>query len=283
MAGDILDGIGGEMFAADTGSTVDVTLPVTSQPAEVPQPAAPAPAPQDSSQPRQADGKFAPKEPAPAAPPAPQPVDQKPKVDPEQFKGYLDERDKRKALERELQELKSRQTVAPAPVPSIQTDPEAFAEYQQHLVQQTRTNTIFDVSETMAREKHGDDAVASAMEWALQRAEQSPAFAAEYIKQKHPIDWAVKQQKRDTTLNEIGDDADAYVRRRAAELGLIVGAAPPSQAVAPIPAAIPQPAPTAQPAPAPLPRSIASAQAAGSGVGAVTTGEFAALDLVHKT
>lgn len=47
-------------------------------------------------------------------PPAsePEPTEDKPRVDPEQFKGYLDEREKRQQLERELAELRQQQKPA---------------------------------------------------------------------------------------------------------------------------------------------------------------------------
>jgi hypothetical protein len=142
-------------------------------------------------------------------------------------------------------------------------------------LQQQKTSIAFDLSETMAREKHGDEPVTQAMQWALQKAQQSPAFAAEYLKQKHPIDWAVKQQKRDATMSDIGDDPDAYVRRRAAELGL-TGQATQTQA-SPATAAPPQPASQTPATQAPT-RSIANATSAGGVQVVPPSGEFAAID-----
>lgn len=245
-----------------------------------------APAQADADRARDEQGRFASKEVAKpdatpqAAPILPVTAD----VDPEkqliskaEFKGMLDEREKRQkaedralAAERRLQQFESQQQ--PTQIPSA-SDPEAFAQY----LQQQRTSTVFDVSETMAREKHGDEPVSKAMDWALQRAQQSPAFAAEYLKQKHPIDWAVKQQKRDATLNEIGDDADAYVRRRAAELGLTGQAPSQPQAAQSLPAASPQPASQQPQTPAPT-RSIANATSAGGVQVVPPSGEFAAID-----
>lgn len=238
-----------------------------------------------ADRPRDEQGRFAsqdaaPQAPAPAAPIPPANADaetEKQPITKAEFKGMLEERDKRhkaeaKAaeLERRIQQFESQQQ--PPQIPSA-SDPEAFAQY----LQQQKTNTVFDVSETMAREKHGDELVSKAMDWALQRAQQSPAFAAEYLKQKHPIDWAVKQQKREATLNDIGDDPDAYVRRRAAELGLTGQANPQPQAAQPATAASPQPASQQQQTPAPT-RSIANAMSAG-GAGVVPpSGEFAAID-----
>lgn len=269
---DVLDGMD-DMFADSDAVQPQTTPQVTPEPVQPLEPA-PAPTPEKADQPRAADGTFAPKEPVqPTQTPAP--VQQKPLVDPEQFKGYLEEREKRQALERRLKELESRAPIEQPQIPSVQTDPAAWEAYQQQLVQQTRTSTIFDVSETMAREKHGDEPVSQAMEWAMERAQQSPAFAAEYLRQKHPIDWAVKQQKRDVVMSKIGDDPDAWVRARYAELS----AATPNQAAQPFQAASPQSAAApAQAVPQP-PRSIATATAAGGGANVVPlAGEFAMTD-----
>lgn len=196
-----------------------------------------------------------------------------------EFKGMLEEREKRQKAEKEAKELRARiqqfESQQQQPQLPSASDPQALAQY----IDQQRTSLAFDMSETMAREKHGDEPVSQAMDWALQRAQQSPAFAGEYLKQKHPIDWAVKQHKRDAVLQQVGDDPDAFVRRRWAEMNptaLPQTDAPPSQAASPQPAPIPQQQATAPP------RSIANAPSAGGAQVVPPTGEFAALDLVHK-
>lgn len=264
------------------GNNSDVPPPnVDNQP-----PAAPAtPEPQQDGQPRDEGGRFAPKQPpaaeppAPASPPPVAPTPAKPQVDPDQFKGYLDEREKRQNLERELAEARkliAEKAVKPVEIPSIQQDPAAWEQYQQQLFQQTRTSTIFDVSETMAREKHGDAPVQEAMDWAMGEAQRSPHFAAEYLRQKHPIDWAVKQKKRSDVMGKIGDDPDAWVRARYAELTAAPQTNEP-QATASASPPLAAPAPQ-QPASTPPPRSLASAPSAGGLNAVVPTGEFAALD-----
>lgn len=217
--------------------------------------------------------------PEPAATPAPSPAPQAPapaelpkaqEIIP--FATALEFRDRAKAAERELADLKARTAVAPA-VPAIQTDPDGFAQYLAEQNQRIATSTRFEVSEVMAREKHGEDTVTQAMDWAMKKAESSPAFALEYIKQKHPIDWAVRQQKRDTTFNEIGDDVDSYIAKNAERLGFVKAA--PSQAPA---GGAPQPA-AATPAPQPAPtRSLASAPAAGGGQTSVPSNPVAAVE-----
>lgn len=250
-------------------------LPTT---AETPEPTRTDTAPADRT--RDDQGRFAPKEvaatptPAPAAPTPPI----TPEVDPEkqpitkaEFKGMLEEREKRqkaeaRALAAEAELQRARQSQPPSDL-----DPELA-----QRIQGARTDAIFTTSERWAKKEHGEDTVNSAMEWALQRAQQNPAFASEYLKQDHPIDWAVKQQKRDRILSEIGDDPDAFIEARIAAR-LSKGDAPPAAAAQPSPAASPQPAslPTPQ-VPAPT-RSIANATSAG-GLQVAPQGEFAAID-----
>jgi hypothetical protein len=253
MAEDTL--AGGFNAAFSDAATDQQAGAVTQQPAATPEA-------QPEAQPRQPDGKFAPKAdvaPVAAAPasPAPTPAEEPEKqpISRGEFKGYIEEREKRQkaearaeAAERRAQQYESQQQSSQIPSAS---DPEAFAQY----IQQTKTNTVFDVSETMAREKHGDEPVNAAMDWALQEAQRSPQFAAEYLKQKHPIEWAVKQQKRHQFLSEIGDDPEAYRARIIAEH---------AAAQAPATQAQPQAAPPQPAAPKPTPRpSLASAPTAG--------------------
>jgi hypothetical protein len=225
-------------------------------------------------QPRDESGRFAPKadqQPEPQAQPTPEPAQSAPAVQaapapvaqPEPAKAepghvpinaLLDEREKRQKLEKRLADLEQ-QTRQPQNIPSVTDDPEAFAQHQQLLIQQTATNTRFETSELVARQQHGDDPVQKAMDWAMQRSQESPAFAAEYLKQKHPIDWAVRQQKRHALLDDIGDDPEAYRAKIIAEFQ----AANPAPQPAPAAAASPQPA-AAKPAPRP---SLASAPTAG--------------------
>lgn len=168
----------------------------------------------------------------------------------------LDEREKRRKAEERAAALEA-QNRRPQQTPSVQDDPEAFAQYIQNLTERASVSSRFDVSETLATEKHGEDTVKAAMQWGMERSQQSPAFAAEYLKQKHPIDWAVRQHKREKLVSDIGDDADAWVRKRYAELTPAAPAAPQAQPQA-APAA---PQPVAQPA-TPRP-SLASAPSAG--------------------
>lgn len=249
----------------------------------------PAPAAPTAAPARDEQGRFA----SPQATPAP--VPQAPAAapaatndaDPEkqpitkaEFKGMLDEREKRQKAEARLADLEREiQQSRRSQIPS-DTDPEVA-----QRIHGARTDAIFTTSERWAKKEHGEETVNTAMEWALHRAQQNPSFAAEYLKQDHPIDWAVKQQKRDALLNQFTADPEAYIQQRIADHLAKTGQAPaaipqteaqPSQAASHQPASDPPPqaqAPT---------RSIANATSAGGLQVVPPQGEFAALDMVHK-
>lgn len=189
---------------------------------------------------------------------------------------FLDMRDELKRTKANLDKLQKQGTPPPA-APSFKDDPDGLAAYVAEQTNRVANGTRFEVSEMTARDKHGDQVVTAAMDWGMKRAEESPVFAAEFLKQPNPIAWIVKQQKRAALLEEMGDDEDAFIRARAAKLGLGVAPAaaataqPAAQATAP---ASQQLAPQAQPT-----RSLAAAPSAG-GPNTVPSGPMAAFDAV---
>lgn len=198
----------------------------------------------------------------PEAPKGAEPPKAQPEASHIPIAALLDERDKRKKAEERLQQLEA-QHRKPQQAPSVQDDPEGFAQYVQQVQERAVISSRFDMSQTMAEEKHGGDIVKAAMDWGMQRSQESPAFAAEYLKQKHPIDWAVRQHKRALRDAEIGDDFDSYFEREAAKRGFTKsqqpGSAPQAQPQA-TPAA---PQPVAPPRPQPPPPSLVNAPSAG--------------------
>jgi hypothetical protein len=236
---------------------------------------APSPATDDKGQPRDDQGKFAKApEPQPAAaatPPAPTPTPPAPTPEPKHeaipLPTALEWRDRMTAAERRLKEIEQqrKEQELPAPqIPSVTEDPEGFAAHMADVANRVALNKGFEISEVMAVKEHGADAVKAAKDWALVKAEEeknrlgfSP-FAAEYMRQLHPIDWAIKQQKRDALLAQIGDDPEAYIVAEIAKR-TAAGASPEPQPSS----AAPQPS-AAQPAPKAAPRSIASTPSAGS-------------------
>lgn len=183
---------------------------------------------------------------------------------------FLDMRDKLKEAERRAAELEAAKPKPQREIPDAFDDPTGFAAYQSQQVQEAVMGQKFEMSDLIARQSHGDETVEAATAWAMQKAQSNPAFAAEYMKERHPIDWIVRQHKRDSLMQQVGEDPDEFVRRRAVELGLIATAP-----VIPVVTAQQQPATT----PKAPPKSLVNAPAHG-GVSEVATGKLAGLDAV---
>ena len=185
---------------------------------------------------------------------------------------FLDQRDELKRWKQEAEQLRQereRLTQQPRQAPDPHDDPEGFASYQNQHFEQKLTEQRFQISDVIARQQHGPEAVEAAGAWAAERARSDPGFAIAYMQQQHPIDWIVQQHKRDQMISSIGNDPDEFVRRRAAEMGLLN------------PAPIAAPAAPQQPVAQPVtpPRSLAAVPGSG-GAAAVPTGPTAALDSV---
>ena len=168
-------------------------------------------------------------QPAPEAPKEPEPVPEAPK-DPEPtpqpappaeappqaaerpehtvpLPKYLDTRDENKELKRRLAELEARQKQPQAPDPV--DDPDGYARHHEQRFEQKLTAQKFEMSDVMARQAHGSEVVETAMNWAMERAQTDPVFAASYMREAHPIDWIVRQHKRDALFSQLPDDTSS--------------------------------------------------------------------------
>lgn len=180
--------------------------------------------------------------------PAPPPVEA-PKPEPGHvpITALLDEREKRKELERRLAALEEAKQDVIAPDPTI--DPYG---YQQHLMQQVQQqvlDTRLNMSETAARRHYGDEKTEAAKAWALEKFAANPAFQAEVLNQPDPYGYAVEAYQRDQIASQVSaTDFEQFQAWKAAQAQL--AAAPPA-AITPTPAV------------APPPKSIASAPSAG--------------------
>lgn len=183
----------------------------------------------------------------PAEPVAQEPAPPEPKPEPQHvpITALLDERDKRKAMEAELERLRAAQ--APQPeftIPDMFEDPDGYSNYQQQVAQQATLNAKLDISEEMARDKFGDEEVETAKNWALQQFAARPGFQQEVLRQRNPYRFVVEQYKREQIATQVTpDDFAQYQAWKAAQ----------SQLQAP-----------ATPAPVAPPRSLATAPSAGS-------------------
>lgn len=140
-------------------------------------------------------------------PPEPIKESEKPRVDPEQFKGYLDEREKRQAVERELKELRQQlaqqqQARPQEPPPDIYENPEG---YKQHLEAQyeTRLNQMkLQQSEFLATRDFGAELVNEVKEWAMRL---DDATAGHLLKQASPFHAAVERYRQEQSAKTLKD------------------------------------------------------------------------------
>lgn len=180
--------------------------------------------------------------------PAPTPpVAEQPKPEPQHvpITALLDERDKRKAMEQELERLRAAQQPAQTvEAPDMFEDPDGFAAYQQQMSYQTTLNAKLDISEDMARDKFGDEKVETAKNWALQQFAADPAFQKKVLSQRNPYRFVVEQYDREQMVSQVTpDDFAQFQAWKAAQTQL-------EAQTKPTPPAVP-------------PRSLASAPSAG--------------------
>lgn len=211
-------------------------------------------------------------EPEAVAEPTPEPVAEPASERPEHvvpLPKYLDTRDELKEARRKLAEYEAQANQRA--VPDSFDDPEGHTAYLRSEMQAALQAQKVDISWAVSVQQHGEDTVKAARDWALEKAQKDPGFRsaldAEFSAQPMPIDWIVRQHKRDGLLSQIGEDPDAYVRRRAAEMGLLA------------PAAVAQAATPQQASPpVKVPRSLATVGSGPSDIREVATGPLAGVD-----
>jgi hypothetical protein len=219
------------------------------------------------------DGKFTSQTAEPASEPVQEPVEasQAPESTPEPQAaqpvtpavpaGYVPvsvlqaERERRQALEERARQYQAERTAEPAPDPY--EDPEGFARFQQMQTQSLTLNVKLDLSEDISRERHGNEVVDAAREWALTKFAQSPTFQNEVLSQRNPYEFIVQQHKREQLFANVSpDELEQFRAWKANPANPLTQASPAPQPVAAVLAA-----PQQFVAP---PRSLASAPAAGS-------------------
>lgn len=217
------------------------------------EPAPPAaPAPEQSAEPP------APSQPATPAPvaPAPQDAPQKPDTGHIPIAALLDEREKRKELERRLREYEEKQKTA-QPVPDPIADPEGFQQHLDARMTREKQDMVFRFSEQFAARQHGAETVKSAMDWLGQELQTNPALWSTIESHSDPAEHVVQLHKRHLRAAKLGEyDPDEYARQWAEKNGYVLQQ-PSAQPGAPAAAHSPQP-----PKPPPPRPSIASAPAA---------------------
>lgn len=182
---------------------------------------------------------------APAVPP-PAPEADRPAPEPGHvpLTALLDERERRKELERRLAALEEARTEAAAPDPNA--DPAGWHQFQFQQVQNEMLHMRLNMSEIASRRHYGDEATDQAKQWALSRFAENPAFQAEVLQQADPYGYAIEAYHRDQIASQVTPDQfKAFQAWQQAQAQI-----PPAQAE-PIPP------------PAAVPKSIASLPSAG--------------------
>ena len=175
-------------------------------------------APPQVEQTAQIQAEAPPQQPPPATEP------EKSRVDPEQFKGYLDEREKRQAAENELRELKrqlaqQQQARPQEPPPDFYENPEGYRQHFEGAIEQRMLASKVQQSRFFASREFGEDLTSKAQEWADTL---PPAQRQALLDQPSPFHAAIEAFKEHQALQSLrpyGNDIDKLVAERvAAEL-----------------------------------------------------------------
>ena len=185
---------------------------------------------------------------------------------------FLDQRDELKELKRYRAEMEAK-AATPRNAPDLyDMKPEEVAEYVERIATEKALGTKFQMSEVLANREYGEDAVKAAGEWAMEKAKADPTFTAQYMSNPHPIDFIVRQHKRDSLVSQLPADVSSIDELVEREIARRAGTAPGAVAVT---------APVQQQAsrPAAPPKSLVNAPSRG-GVSDVPVGKLAGLDAV---
>lgn len=187
-------------------------------------------------------------EPQPEPEPQPPVVEkvEEPKPEPQHvpITALLDERDKRRSLEQELQRLREAQKPVEQPArPDMFEDPEGYEAYQEQKVQQQIYQTNLQWSERIATVQHGEETVSQAKQWGFERCNNDPYFNAKVAASPDPYGFVIAEYKREQIASNVTpDDFAQFQAWRAAQTQLQADT---------------------KPVPQVPPRSIASAPSAG--------------------
>lgn len=117
----------------------------------------------------------------------------------------LDERDKRKKLEQELEALRQQKpqaAVQQVQAPDIFEDPDQYNAYIEDRITQERIR----FSEQIAVMKHGEDTVKEAVQWGVQLCDVDPHFNAQVKASPDPIGFVLDKFQRDKISQDVTPD-----------------------------------------------------------------------------
>lgn len=125
-----------------------------------------------------------------------------------------DERRKRQEAERERDELRSRLQTPP---PDVLENPQGYTQHIEERIRLNDLNNRLNLTEELAREKYGDDAIAEAQELFMQETKADPTLAHKLVTERNPYGWLMKWAKGRKFATEMGDDPEAYLAKKKAE------------------------------------------------------------------
>jgi hypothetical protein len=166
------------------------------------------------------------------------------------------------------QEIRALRQAPPPPPPDPYIDPEAYQDHRDQQINDRLLNHTLNTSERFARKEYGPGVVDTARDWALGKFQSDPLFYQRVMGDPDPYELVVQEHKREQVFQRIqGSDLDAFLAWKS-------GSAPQAQPIA---------APAAPPQQSMPPRSLASAQSAGSSrPGEQPVGPGVAFDALFK-
>lgn len=196
---------------------------------------------------------------------------QRQKVDPEQFKGYLDEREKRQRadaeverLKRELAQIQQQSQRKEEPAPDIYENPEGYQQHIQTQYQRELQNQKVSQSEFLARREFGDEMFETVDNWLRTDGGQ---YVQQLLQHPSPYHAAVDLYRKEQAASQLKAhdfDIEKLVQARLAQMQ--------GQQPNPAPAAQ-QPTPEAKPQ-AKMPPQVANSGGAARSQPQMTEGDF---------
>lgn len=225
---DAIDSMGDD-WLAEVGATPEAETVVE---ARAPEPVTPA----DEGQHQEPQGE-------------PEPVKESPDARQVPLAALKEEREKRQALERRLNEFEARVGQAQKPeqprverAPDPYEEPEAYNAYIQNTVAKTEWTMRAEMSGQFAEQKHGRETVEAAIAWAQAEGAKDPTLGQRVTLQRSPVEYVVQEYKRSQTLQVLGEKSpEDFAREYAEQQGWIVsqpgvaGAAPIQKPSSPTP------------------------------------------------
>lgn len=131
----------------------------------------------------------------------------------------LDERERRQALQRELDDLRrwkqQQEAAKEAPkAPDFYESPDDRLQYERSQFQQMLMATKMQQSQFLASREYGEEMVNEALAWF----DQNPQLSHQFVNHPSPMHAAVEFYKRQKVAEEIGTDPDGYRQRLEAEI-----------------------------------------------------------------